>query len=624
MIRFLESDGSHLLAGADPGGLYESTNGASAWIRVGAKFGIDSVTSIGVARQDSRRLVLGGNGPFLRASSDGGRTWKSTILPDVQRIVSVTFDSKKPTFAYASADARATGFGSAEGRLFRSADGGDTWTEIKGWPARASAPALAPDEHQAGVVYAGTYSIDRRRIEVLESRDFGETWNIPANGLDNRVTALLCLKADPTVSGTVYAGTGSGLYVSRDAATTWKLSHGSLPAEPIFDVFPDPKSGGTVYVALYSGVYVSTDGASTWQRLASDLIGVPFSVVARGTDSSVVAYAGTAGGGVHTYRASEKGWQPAASGLAAQQVNAAAWHPRDPQVVYAGGVGGIWKSTDRGRNWCQVWGASDTIAQIAIDPTRPDIVYAVGVGVWKSIDGGISWSHLPLGVTNPSPYSRNLLVSPSDPQVLYCIDTGLVEKSDDGGQTWRGLQVETPLRLPYNLGGDIAFHTTKTNVLYCTKYGVGVFRSDDDGESWTRRPGAGLLEKNVNGLAVDPSKGDTLLAATYDGVYRSIDGGASWKPAGLDGWDVSSISISQDDGRLVYAGTYASRRGTGGVFKSVDGGTSWRMTSDGLPPKHRDIWRIVQSPSDRESVLAVSFEGGLFVSGSANAGGHSP
>ncbi|MBI2839590.1 MAG: hypothetical protein HYX75_14850 [Acidobacteria bacterium] len=348
------------------------------------------------------------------------------------------------------------------------------------------------------------------------------------------------------------------------------------------------------------------------------------SVVARGTDSSVVAFAGTAGGGVYRYGASEKGWQPAAYGFAAQKINTVAWHPLEPQIIYGGGVGGIWKSTDRGTNWSQVWGASDTIAQMAIDPVQAGVVYAVGTGVWKSIDGGASWSHLPLGVTNPSPYSRNLLVSPSDPQVLFCIDTALVVKSDDGGQTWRGVQVKTPPRLPYNLGGDIAFHTTKTNTLYCTKYGVGVFRSADDGESWVRRPGAGLVEKNVNGLAVSPTKGDTLFAATYDGVYRSTDGGASWRLAGLDGWDVSSISISQEDGRLVYARTYTSRRGTRGVFNSVDGGNSWRLTSNGLPPKHRDIWRIVQSPSERDTVLAISFEGGLYISSSGNAPGHSP
>ena len=277
---------------------------------------------------------------------------------------------------------------------------------------------------------------------------------------------------------------------------------------------------------------------------------------------------------------------------------------------------------------------------LVVDPQSPDIVYAsTGTGLFKSTDGAGSWSAM-----SPLPAGAgaivSLVVDPQNSGTLYAAsavrniagdairdDASFVSKSTDGGATWRALQSGSVFRL----AAPLAIDPRNSNVLYSGTYNAvlksnAILKSNDGGTTWNVStaglPGTCCVLSTA--LAIDPNNPGNLYAGLYAGLFKSTDGGVSWrevymysganKPqfrtvvldaqnpgtlysfdsysgvskstnggaswstanSGLPSTRVNSLAIDSQDSRTLYAGTLS------GLYKSTDGGANWQAANSGL------------------------------------------
>jgi photosystem II stability/assembly factor-like uncharacterized protein len=194
------------------------------------------------------------------------------------------------------------------------------------------------------------------------------------------------------------------------------------------------------------------------------------------------------------------------------------------------------------------------VLSIAFDPAAPSTMYlgAESAGVHKSTNSGSSWNAS--GLSSRTIYA--LALDPSNPQVIYAGTS-----SDSGTLFW----------------------------------------STNGGGSWSARD-SGLGSRSVYALCVDPVTSTTVYAGTDQGVYRSLDRGASWDPTPLS-LKVYALTVRVDDGDTVLAGT------SGGLYVSTDGGDTWRLEDSGV------LNPLIQS-------LALDLANGLKYAGTDGSGAY--
>jgi hypothetical protein len=276
-------------------------------------------------------------------------------------------------------------------------------------------------------------------------------------------------------------------------------------------------------------------------------------------------------------------WQPVSD--LPRQINALAVDPTNPQVLYAGtgasGSGsGVYKSEDAGLTWrlASAGLPSEDVVALAFGRSDPPILYtAVGNSIFASPDGGANWSEQAQGVGNYRGFER-LHVAPSDGKTLYGV--AVIEgvfRSEDGGRNW----VAASEGLPKDSNGSL----------------------------------------NAQSLAVDPTDADLVYVGTGwgpfhgNGVYKSVDGGASWASAnrGMIDYSITALAVDPANPQIVYAG------GDGGeLFKSTDGGATWGDLTAKLPDQKR-IVEIVLDPATPETIYLLCDRTGVLISNDGGA-----
>lgn len=226
-------------------------------------------------------------------------------------------------------------------------------------------------------------------------------------------------------------------------------------------------------------------------------------------------------------------------------------------------------------------GTSGRVTSLAIDPANPKILYMGGAegGVWKSVDGGATWS--PLTDTQASLAVGSIALDPSNPNTVY-VGTG-----------------------EENFSGD-------------SYYGAGILKSTDGGLSWTQYTGdfggSPCGGQHIGAVAVDPANSKIVLAGgegCYYGtptIYRSADGGQTWTPVlspPSSNWvPATAIVFNPANGNLVYAATYDD-----GVFKSTDAGKTWSAANgtgnNALPTKNLGRIALALAPSNPSILYAA-------------------
>ncbi len=267
--------------------------------------------------------------------------------------------------------------------------------------------------------------------------------------------------------------------------------------------------------------------------------------------------------------------------LPGAEVKSLAAEPRVPGLFFAGtALGGVYRSTDGGRSWSAAPGGAPfpgySVTSLVPDPQRPGTVWAGLTGVVKggllvrSDDTARSWTVVRRWPERAE--ARVVAVTLLSGRKVVAVggDTGL-EVSEDGGSSWR------PSQPPLDPGSGVsflAFHPLKPGVLYTGSY-RHPFRSTDLGRSWTRIAGGMIEDTQVFHLDFSPTDPNDVWAATCGWVYRTRDGAASWTRYKDGLLDRRTHVVARDprDGDRVLAGT------TGGLFESRDAGKGFRRIS---------------------------------------------
>jgi photosystem II stability/assembly factor-like uncharacterized protein len=481
-----------LYAAIGGAGLFRSTDGAASWNAVNSGLP-DSlyVYAVAVDPQNPNTLYVAGDYGIFR-STDGGASW--TRVGHESDVWSLAIDPLDSGSVYVIDDRG----------ILKSTDGGGSWSVVSP-EGTASDPfpwlvgwlVVAPGEGGPSTVYAGGNARG-----VFKSLDGGATWTLATSGLF--ATSIDSLVIDPQNPHTVYAGIYvaglSGLYRSTDGAVSWSATP-ILPGVSVYALANDPPEPGTFYAGGQNGLYKSIDGGASWVQLQvaagfADLAN-PIFPLAVDTRNPGTVYSGG-------FKSTDGGasWAKLAVGPTALAID-----PQDSGTLYAGTIagelatsvlsvsGGVRKSVDGGRSWSGVNTVSQSygISSLTGDPTNSSVVYAQttwldcsmsydcnsdygdpnsdetkkGLGLFRSTDGGATWAKLDLP---GDPFQFNLLGV--DPQgTLYAWATAGLVRSMDGGATWNAL----PTAGLSSGVSVLAFDPQNPNHLFAGTGGGGMF-----------------------------------------------------------------------------------------------------------------------------------------------------
>ncbi len=284
-------------------------------------------------------------------------------------------------------------------------------------------------------------------------------------------------------------------------------------------------------------------------------------------------------------------WNNDNYGLKGDIVTTLALDPVNPLTIYAGTRNGVYKSTDDGQSWGTINTGlvQPSINVLVVNPKTPSTIY-LGVrftdfnnsrGVYKSTNGGNTWTAANTGL-NPFAVS-SIAIDPVTPSNLYVGgDVSGIYKSTDSGASWT-LQGSQTLSFINSIVVDPA---TPTTVYAAGIFSSGgVFKSTNAGVSWQRVTN-GLPEGSVSSLAIDPITPTILYASTNQGIFKTINGAASWTllNAGMSGL----IIIDPVTPTTLYLSS------SEGVFKSTDGGVNFAPANNGL--RYLNVWSLVINP----------------------------
>ena len=337
-----------------------------------------------------------------------------------------------------------------------------------------------------------------------------------------------------------------------------------------------------------------------------------------------------------------------------------AFHPDNPDIVYAGSAsGGLWKSATAGvgvEAWERVPLGHPVlgVSSIAINPDDPNEMYigtgevynytvampgvsnrltrgSYGMGILKTTDGGATWEKSLDWSYNEMRGVWDVIINPQNTNTIWATTTEGTYRSFDAGISWSLIH-------DFPMGMDLELHPTDTSILFASYGGyespdAGIFRSTDGGDSFQLLSGLPADYSGKAMLSISLSDPDILYVSLADafesrGLYKSEDGGDSWDLVNTDdiarfqGWYSHDVAIKPDDpNTLIYTGV--------DLFKSVDGGTTvlqkavWFNWFFGQTPVggpegppdyvHADIHAAYYSPFDSNTVF-VATDGGVFVS----------
>jgi len=341
--------------------------------------------------------------------------------------------------------------------------------------------------------------------------------------------------------------------------------------------------------------------------------------------SPSTVYVGT-GRGVWRGRRGAAIWEPASGGLPVDRVQAIAVDPTDPATLYAGTVTpsdgtpseGIFKSQDGGSSWTAVNdGLADPfsgvepldVAALSIDPTNPQAILA-GTRfseIFGSTDGGATWTPRTLGGAAVALETTAFARDPGNPQRVYAASTRGLLLSLNGGESWG-----------FFGNAGISFHSlavdpTAPSTIYAGNVtGFGLGKSTDGGATWSDANG-NLPSSTVGStpifplilaVAVDPSGAAVYLTTQGSGAFKSTDGGATWTAVndGLNELFLHSLAFLPGSPATILAGGNG-----GGVYGSTNGASSWSTSSFGL--REALVSTVVANPGTAGGAYAAAFDG---------------
>ena len=614
------------------GGIWKTTNGGITWAPVSDSIGVGSVGAVAAAPSNGDVVWVGsGEANNMRSSSwgvgvfkstDGGKTWSTPMLPKTQHIGRIVIDPRDPDIVYVAAMGPLWAPGGDRG-LFKTIDGGKTWTNTKSISAQTGFTELVMDPANPDVLYAASLQRERREYGFLpggpesaiwKTTDGAKTWTKLTNGLPTgdigRIGLTVCRSRPGTVYASVHAkAAANGLYRSDDAGSSWKLVNTSNGTAWYYSqVRCDPTDAEHVY-RLNANSQESYDGGKTWVGFA-------------------------AGGGVHG------------------DAHALWINPEDREHIVLGNDGGVDISNDRGRTWHNVENiVGAQFYAIAVDNAKP--FYNVYGGLQDNQTwGGPSRTRNAFGPSNADWYRMAggdgfyNVPDPLDHNIAYA------ESQNGGVVRYDARTGQTKSIKPYPKNGERHRWNWSAPIVPSRHTGRMVyiaanhlFKSTDRGDSWTTispdltrgidrdslpmrgaiplRDVLGLHEgtaefSNISSMSESPRRAGLLAVGTDDGLIQvTQNDGKSWTktasfPGVPDTTFVSRVQFSTHDEGTLYA-TFDGHRSNDFkpyVMRSTDFGRTWTSITGDLPGG--GSVQVIREHFRQPNLLFVGTEFGAF------------
>jgi len=613
------------------GGIFKTTDGGANWTPISdGQLKTGSVGALAVSDSDPNVIYAGmgegcirGNashGDGVYKSTDAGKTWKHIGLANTQQIGRVRVHPKNPDIVYVAALGHMSGRNEDRG-VFRSRDGGKSWTKVLYKSDKAGAIDLMIDPANANVLYASIWEVNRKPwvfesggsdSGLYKSTDGGDTWKeITRNtGLPKGIIGRIGIAVSPVNSDRVWAmleAEEGGLYRSDNGGTTWTRinEQRSLRQRAWYysHIYADPQKLDTVY-ALNVGFFRSNDGGRTFSAVSTPHGDNHDLWIAPGDPERMIE--GNDGGAVVTVNGG-KSWSPILNQPTAQFYRVALDQDFPYNIYGAQQDNSTIRIASRGsggeRDWFDVGGGES--GWIAPDPRNSNIVYA------GSYDGLLTrydhrngatrnvtvWPDNPMGYGVEAMKYRfqwnfPLLFSPHDPKLLYAGGNVLLTSTDEG-QSWKPVSPDLT-RNDKSKQGPSGGAITKDNS--GVEYYATIFTVDES-----------------------PITKGLIWTGSDDGVVHvTRDGGKTWNkvtPPDLPEWaQINSVAASPHDAATAYvaATSYKLDDFRPMLYRTTDYGKTWKKIVTGIPAD--DFTRVVREDPNQRGLLVAGTETHLYIS----------
>ncbi len=547
-------------------------------------------------------------------SIDGGATWKdlSTTYPATPNLayglvygLAVSARSGTVYSMFASSS------GATGDQVYKSSDGGASWSLVASLPASSSnlVTAMSLDPLNDSTLY-----VQDSKDNFFVSRDAGSTWS----ALTVPTTCGGTITADIATEGKLFFGTCSGLYASNDGGSTWTFLNivDTYGGVSIGSIVQAPSNPSRLYTNAFPGIWKSPDGGKTWSLILSgysigglivepanaDQLFVWGSEFSYGTLQGIHGLVKTTDGGKTWAQICYPKIDPDFSTHYYPWVGALNLVSTSPDVFIGVAADHLWRM-NMANNSIQETDSGFTGnfgLQVAVDPSQPSTLYLAasnGGGISKSSDAGKTWTTLlnaDASAVAVDPFNSNHLLASIGLFDPWQSTNSPLQASHDAGATWQ--DAPTPACGP----SQIVFDPKSSGTLYMVCGSSGVAKSIDGGQTWNYvNSGLNPSSTFIRIMAISPANSQALIAGTAKGIFKSSDGGATWTQKNSSLAPIS-IAFDPNNPNVVYAGGNQ-------LVKSIDGGDSW--TSVDLGQSNIVSVTVAVDPKVANTLFAVATAG---------------
>ncbi len=530
------------------------------------------------------------------------------------RVNAISFDPFDPDIIW---------LGTPGGGLWKTLDGGNNWTtNTDNLPVMGiSSIIIHPTNNQIMYIATGDGDgADTYSIGVLKSLDGGNTWN--TTGLSygvNQSKRINKLIINPNYPDSLIAATNNGITISPDGGITWN----STLTGRIRDIEFKPNNPSIIYAALdassgASKIYKSTNGGAGWAILGGGLPtgGLDRILLGVTPDNPDVVYALIAksdAGFYGFYKSNDEGvsWSTQydcpdpnngcnilGRKTDGTSVGGQSWYdmslaisPIDENIIYAGGIA-LWESNNGGLNWnIEASSGSGSYAYMHVDqhtleynPINNSLYAGNDGGIYKYVDFLNDWVDISDGLEISQFYRLGISKSNSDILVAGAQDNGTERLSSNYWDAIRGSDGMECIIDPYDV-----------NTIYSSSQYGGI-KVTYDADNPTGATWSDFKPVTYDGAWVTPYKmhplNNNMIVAGYDEVYRTTTGGAFWDSiSNLQIGQLRIIALAPSDENVIYASTYAT------LYVTFDGGINWNRIDNGLPNSISDVTVSANNPN---------------------------